>query len=98
MPEVVAQPADKAVERAKELGVPKIYFNGFSSGLTNGDVYVVGQFHNEPNAVLSMSYTVAKTLAVSLSQIIAAIEERAGREIMTTKDIERIFSESEEKQ
>lgn len=97
MPEFTAQSADEAVERAKKAGAQNLYFNGFTTGLTNGDVYVVALIHNEPVAVLDMSYTVAKTLAVSLSQIIAAIEERAGRDIMTTKDIERIFQESGEK-
>ncbi|MFZ2030083.1 MAG: hypothetical protein WAU68_07240 [Vitreimonas sp.] len=90
--------SDDPLKHAIEAGVPQIYFNGFASGLGNGDVSCVLQRNGEPAAIINMSFTLAKTLAVSLGAIISHIEERAGRDIMTTQDIDGFFSSQETKQ
>lgn len=67
--------------------VPKIYFNGFSCSLTEGDVTIALEFNKKPVCVANMSYTMAKTLAQKLSNIVATLESITGNTIMTTDDI-----------
>lgn len=86
-------PPEERLARAIAANAPQIYFNGFASGLGNGDVNCVLERNGQPVAVLNMSFTLAKTLAVSLGSIISQVEERAGRDIMTTHDIDKLFNE-----
>lgn len=83
---------DERLERAIAAGVPWVYFNGFNLVVTNSDIVVVGERTGQPAVVLNLSYTMAKTLAVALNGAVSAIEERAGREIMTTGDLERFMN------
>lgn len=88
--------ATERFERALELGVPELYFNGFVNGVGQGDVWSVIERNGQPEAVLNMSYTVAKSFALSLGKLIALLEERAEREMLTTNDIEAIFNQDAE--
>ena len=77
------------IEQAvKNKDLPHIYFNGFSNTITNSDMLLVFKQNDTPVAVLNASYTVAKTLAIKLGNMIAELEERTGNKIMTTDDIE----------
>ena len=78
--------------RALEADVPRIYFNGFASGLSTGDVVTVVEQNGRPVAVLNMSYTVAKSYSQGLATVIAKLEEESGRQIMTTKKIETFIA------
>jgi hypothetical protein len=72
------------LNKAMESGdIPKIYFNGFVNFLNPSDISMLLQLNNNPVAVVSMSYTVAKTFAAMLGSIIADIEEKTGNKIMT---------------
>lgn len=82
-------------ERAKTSGVVTIYANGYVNSIGTGDIVVLLERNGEPAAIVNMSYTIAKSLSVSLGQIIAQIEERAGREIMTSTEIEKLFLNQE---
>ncbi len=75
----------------KEL--PTIYFNGFVSSTGTGDVLIVLERHNQPVAVLSTSFTVAKTLAQKLSGLIINLENITGNTIMTTENIAKKLQE-----
>ena len=79
---------DDRISRAMESDVPRVYFNGFVNGMSTGDIITILEKNNAPVAILNMSFTVAKTLSVSLGQIIARLEEASERPIMTTHDIE----------
>lgn len=81
------------IERARDPSVPKIYANGFINSLGPGDIMTVLERNGEPVAVLNFSYTVAKTLAKALGDVIARLEDVAGREMLTTKELEVIFKE-----
>src|SRR5690606_21277628 len=84
--EAVEGPGDR-IKRALDSGVPRLYVNGFMNALTPGDVLTVLELNDQPAAVLNMSYTTAKTLAVSLGQIVAQLEHMTGREMLTTHDV-----------
>lgn len=73
--------------------VPKIYANGFATGVGNGDTLIVLQQNSRPVAVLNLSFTVAKTLALKLGNVIKGVEDKANTVILTTDDFSAVFSE-----
>ena len=68
------------------------YFNGFSMMVGTGDVVIALQLNGRPTHVLNTSYTVAKTLAVSLTRAIDELERKTKTTIMTTKDVENAIT------
>lgn len=88
---------DERISRALASDVPQVYFNGFVTQIGTGDIVVIAERNGAPVATFNVSYTVAKTLALSLGGAVAQIEERAKREILTTSDIQKMF-ETEPKQ
>ena len=79
--------SDDRLRVAADPNIPQIYFNGFANALTIGDITAVLERNGRPVAVLNMSFTVAKTFAQKLGQMVSALEEKAGREMLTTDDI-----------
>jgi len=79
-------------EALKDPQVQRIYANGFINALGIGDVMILLQNSKKPIAVLNLSYTVAKTLAVKLGALISQLEDSTGNTIMTTDDIDRSMS------
>jgi hypothetical protein len=75
------------IDATLKSGVPKLYFNGFSIALTSGDITTSLELNGVPVALLSMSYTVAKTLSVKLGNVIATFEAASGREMLTTDEV-----------
>jgi len=65
----------------------KLYANAFAAGSSQADVVVVFQKNGEPIAVVNMSYTIAKSLAVKLTDLMKDFEEKVGQTILTTDDI-----------
>lgn len=85
-------PYEERVQRALQADIPLIYANGFVSRMSQGDIMMIMERNAEPVAVINLSYTVTKSLIVSLGQLISKLEEISGREIMTTRDIEEFVS------
>ena len=56
---------------------------------------VVATRNSHPVAVINMSYTVAKTLAISLNGMVGNLEEATEQEIMTTHLIEKSLKKHE---
>jgi len=83
-------PQDR-LRKAMEAGVPQIYANGFVTMMGSGDVAIVLEKVGQPQAIINMSFTCAKTLSVKIGQLIASLEERSKRDIMITDDIEAMF-------
>jgi hypothetical protein len=73
-----------------------IYINGFSAGLSTGDIYVVLQRNGAEIGVLNMSYTVAKSLGDALNQLILSLEKRSERKIMTSNESAEALSKPDE--
>lgn len=90
--------AQVRIKAALDAGVPQIYFNGFANALSTGDITTVLERNGQPVAILNMSFTVAKSMSVSLGGVVSALENISERDMLTTFDLERIFSVTEEKQ
>lgn len=67
--------------------VPKIYANGFTSGHSRSDVYVLLEQNGQPVTVLNMSFTTAKSLQESLAKTISNLEVMTDHVIMTINDV-----------
>jgi len=82
-------------ELSKALGDPeiqKIYANGFTNAMGIGDITILLKNSGKPIAVLNLSYTVAKTLAIKLGGLISQLEDSTHNTIMTTDDIKKSLS------
>ncbi|MBS9525888.1 hypothetical protein KI659_17845 [Litoribacter alkaliphilus] len=77
--------------------IPKYYFNGFINGIGNADILMVLQKNGEPNVVLNTSLSIAKTLAIKLTEMISSIENATGNTIMTTDDLNESFQKKQKK-
>jgi|WetSurMetagenome_2_1015567.scaffolds.fasta_scaffold118454_1 hypothetical protein len=92
---------DKVTEQINELlkrtDIPRIYANGFMNALGNGDTTIVLQLNGVPVAILNLSYTMSKTLAVKLGNMISMMEDKTGNSIMTTEQIDKALSEAAKK-
>jgi hypothetical protein len=77
-------------EQAQSLfpaNCPTTYFNGFAIMVGTGDVVIALQLNGRPTQVMNTSYTVAKTLAESLTKAIDELERKTNTIIMTTKNV-----------
>jgi hypothetical protein len=76
------------IAKALDAGVPQIYFNAFVNGISSCDVISILERNGKPVAILNMSYTLAKTISVSLGQIISQFEAGVERPMLTTQDVD----------
>ena len=68
--------------------IPHIYCNGFTNVLGGGDIMLVLQQNQRPQATINLSFSLAKTLSVKLGQMIKLLENKTGNRIMTTDEIQ----------
>ena len=80
--------SDKTTALEQVVELPSMYFNGFQLGVTNSDVSGIMLLNGQPQLVMNLSYTTAKTLQQALSSIISDLEDVTGHEIMMTKEID----------
>ena len=73
--------------KALESDVEQIYFNSVVNSIGSGDILIVLERNGKPVATLNTSYTVAKTFALKLAQLIGNLEGLTGNTIMTTDDV-----------
>jgi len=74
--------------------VPKLYCNGFVNALGSGDITVLLQRNSQPVAMLNLSYTVAKSLATKLGDLVSTMENVTETRILTTDDVNSRISKS----
>lgn len=89
---------DPRLQKGVEADVPHLYFNAFAGGLGNGDIAMVLEHNGIPVATLNMSFTVAKTFAVAIGSLVAALETASERNIMTMSDINQAYEEARRKE
>ena len=65
-----------------------LYFNGFGIAVGLGDIPITISRNGIPVLTLNCSYSVAKTLAVALSECIANFEKAAKHDIMTVQQVQ----------
>lgn len=85
--DVLDTPARRTQEAFSNQEIPKIYANGFMSGHSKSDVYVILERNGQSIAVVNMSFTMAKTLQESLAKTISNIEVMNDHVIMTIDDV-----------
>ena len=66
---------------------PPLYFNGFSVGISSGDLILTLMVQGKPTHTLHCSYTVAKTLANALTASVKEHEDRTGHVIMDINQV-----------
>ena len=94
IPDIVdSKNVQKALDEAvSDDTVVKIYANGFIVACGQGDVIVLLQKNGKHVSILNLSFSVAKTLALSLGKTIKDLENRTEKNIMTTFDIKKALS------
>ena len=95
-PKEISDPTPR-FDAAKAAGAPEVYFNGFAVAISSGDISVVLERNQTPVTVLNLSYTVAKTLALSLGSVIGALEEIAQQQMLTTHELDKKMAEHQER-
>jgi len=78
--------------------IPHLYFNGFSTTLSTGDILIVLKQNDVPVAVLNASYTVAKTLVQKVGGVIDKLEKITGNTVMTTDNVGDALTEAARKE
>lgn len=73
--------------------IPKMYTNSFACALGTGDVTITLKSSNVPIAVLSLSFTGAKTLSLKLQELINHLELKSERSIMTTDEVTKFLKQ-----
>lgn len=84
----IDDPNVQFITDAIDKNIETIYFNGFTNALGTSDVIITLQKNGKAITILNASYTVAKTLAMKLSEMISALEDRTGQKILTTTQVE----------
>lgn len=80
--------------RAKELQVPQTYANGFAAAISGADCQLVLERNGEPVAMLNISFTLAKTLALALGTMVSNFENATGQQLLTTHDVDSRFNQA----
>lgn len=93
MTDIQENSVDVRLKRGTASDIPSYYANGFANALGAGDLVIVLERNGTPIANINLSYTVAKTLALSISQSIAHLESATGRPMLTTHEVERFLQE-----
>ena len=92
LPVQASDPIQLRLQAALSADIPTLYANSFAIVIGTADSTIVLEQNGKPVAVLNLSFTSSKTLAAKLGGVIAHLEENSGRPIMTTDDIEGMFS------
>jgi hypothetical protein len=74
----------------------QIYANGFYTAISPVDVVVGLTLNGQNTAVLNLSYSLAKTLAFNLLEVVESFEEKLGIEFPTLDKIFEQFNEPDE--
>ena len=76
---------------------PSVHFNGFVNTMAvGGDFLIVLESNGKPAATLNASYSVIKTFANSLTQLIKKLEEKSGKQIMTVSEIQMYLEDKKD--
>ncbi|MCS3517067.1 hypothetical protein [Bradyrhizobium elkanii] len=87
---------DARIETAFNSDVPQLYCNAFTCGISTGDIVVALELNGKPIGTLNMSYTVAKTLGVSLCDLLKQFEVATNRTMLTTREVDEAMKAQNE--
>ena len=69
--------------------IPKLYANAFDCALGAGDVALLLKNADKTIGMVNISYTVAKTLAIRLHELVKFLEAKSGTSVMSSDEIEK---------
>ena len=78
--------------KALDSGLEQVYFNGFSISVGNSDVIMTLMRNGNPILVLNASYTVSKSFAQKMGQLVNYLESAIESKIFTTDDVANALS------
>ena len=82
--ETTQEPIDHGFwESLDNPDVHKLYANSFTSGFSDVDCVIIFGQHNKPHVAVSLSYSVAKSVAQNILRNVKTWEEKFGQEIPT---------------
>ncbi len=67
--------------------IPHYYCNGFTTSLTNSDIFVLLEQNGIALATVNLSFTTAKTMSTKLGALVASLESTSGRQILTSDEL-----------
>ena len=68
--------------------IPKIFANGFVSGMGFGDTYLILQTNGQSTAVINLTYPVLKTLSQNLNTLVDQLETQLGEPLPTLAELQ----------
>lgn len=74
--------------------VPELYANGYNISSSASDIVLVLLRNGRTVQTINISFTLAKTLAIGLNDVVQHIEKKANMDIKTTHDIAKSLEES----
>jgi hypothetical protein len=69
------------------IGVPVLYFNGFTLNLGASDIGLLAMLDGQPQMKLAMSFTTAKTLSGMLAELVSKLEAATQHAIMKADEV-----------
>ena len=85
----------KIEEALSNAQIPELYINGYTIASSASDIVVILLRNGRPVQTLNVSFTLAKTLAIGLNDVVQNIEKKANMDIKTTHDIAKVLEESD---
>lgn len=79
-------PNDEVVKALKSSELTRLYFNEFALGVSKNDVFMLVRRNGKEEAVLNLSHTTAKSLALSLTEAINDFEEQTHQTILVSSE------------
>lgn len=85
------QPQQKVAQQQiiQQISIPNHYFNGIEIATSLSDMSALLILDGQPQARLSMSYTMAKTIAEGLNLAINEFEKATNHQIMTMSEVKK---------
>ena len=80
-----------------QITIPHFYFNGLELNSTLSDMGMFLLLDGQPQARLSMSFTMAKTMSENLSKAVASFEKATNHQIMTMDEVKIGFEKNRDK-
>lgn len=85
---------ERITDALDNVETPEVHFNGFVNTMAvGGDFLIVLESNGKPAATLNASYSVIKTFANSLTQLIKNLEEKSGKQIMTVAEVQKYLED-----
>lgn len=84
----------ESLDILKKKDLPKYYTNNHLLTIGTVDLTIIGKFHSEPVAAISMSYSAAKALADVIYRSIENYQTKTGETVRTYEELTKMKGKS----